>query len=391
MQYDFDREIERRDTTSVKWGFSGSWGKGADVLPLWVADMDFQAPACVLEALHRAVDHGIFGYSEAKGDYFDAVSGWFRDRFGWKTRPEWLVKTPGVVFSISVAVQALTEPGDAVLVQPPVYFPFYSQVQENGRRIVRNPLRLENGHYEIDFEDLERKLRDEAVKMLILCSPHNPVGRVWTEAELRRLGALCERYGVTVVADEIHCDFAFPEHPHTMFLKANPQLAGQTLVCTAPSKSFNLAGLQASNIWIPDEGLRERFQGVMRRVGYSALNTLALEACRAAYAGGAEWLDQCRDYLRGNLDFLRDFLTERLPEVRLIEPEGTYFAWLDFRALGLSAEELERLVLRDARLWLDGGGMFGPEGDGFQRVVLACTRKTLREALERLARAVKDR
>lgn len=384
MTYDFDCVIDRRDTDSVKWGFLEAWDKGAETLPLWVADMDFQAPPCVREALRRAVDHGIFGYSAPRRDYFEAVSGWFARRFGWEPEEDWLVTTPGVVFAIAVAIQALTEPGDGVLVQTPVYYPFYNMIEENGRRVVRSPLRLRDGRYEIDFADLEAKLSDSNTKMLLLCSPHNPIGRVWTREELRRVGELCRAHGVLVVSDEIHCDFAFPEHPHTMLLQACPEIADRAVLCTAPSKSFNLAGLQASNIFIPDPALRQRYQAVLSRNGYFSLNTLALTACAAAYRDGADWLDQCRAYLRGNLDRLREFLDRRLPTVRLIEPEGTYFAWLDCRALGLRGEALDRRML-DCGLWLDGGGMFGPEGEGFQRLVLACPRATLDQALERLA------
>ena len=298
--------------------------------------------------------------------------------------------TPGVVFAISMAIQALTEPGDAILVQPPVYYPFYNMIEENGRTVVRNPLRLRDGRYEIDFADLEAKLRS-GVKLFILCSPHNPVGRVWTREELRRVGELCLRCGVPVLSDEIHCDFAFAETPHTMLLDACPELQDRCLVCTAPSKSFNLAGLQASNIWIPSAELRERFRKVLSRCGYFGLNTMALEACRAAYEGGGDWLDACKAYLRENLDFLRQFLQEKLPELRLIEPQGTYFAWVDCSALGLNDKELDRFLLEKAKLWLDGGSMFGPEGSGFQRFVLACTRKTLREALGQLEAAIRSR
>ena len=388
MKFDFDREIDRRGTNCLKYDFAVERGLPADVLPLWVADMDFAAPPAVREALRRAVDHGIFGYSDAKEDYFAAVSAWFRERHGWEIRPEWLVRTPGVVFALAAAVRALTEPGDAVIIQPPVYYPFFSVVRENGRRVVENTLLYENGRYEIDFHDFEEKIVREQVRLFILCSPHNPVCRVWTEEELRRLGEICARHGVYVASDEIHCDFAFPEHPHTVFAKAVPELAERTVICTAPSKSFNLAGLQASNIWIPGEKTRERYRRELRRTGFSGINALGLVAAQAAYEGGGAWLDACRAYMRRNLDHLRTFLAERLPEIRLVEPEGTYFAWLDCAGLGLSGRELEDLIENEARLWLDAGRIFGGGAEHFQRVVLACTRKTLTEALERLARAV---
>lgn len=389
--YDFDRVVDRRNTNSLKYDFAAERGLPADVLPLWVADMDFPTAPPVLDALHQAVEHGIFGYSEVKGEYYRALSGWFSAHFGWETRPEWLIKTPGVVFALAMAVRALTEPGDGVLIQPPVYYPFYSVIQDNDRKLVTNELVYQNGRYAIDFEDFEAKIVHERVKLFILCSPHNPVGRVWTKEELHRIGGICEKYGVIVASDEIHCDFAFPGHPHTVFPAACPELEERTIVCTAPSKTFNLAGLQVSNIWIPNAGFREKFRREMDRSGYSQLNSLGLVAAQAAYESGGEWLSQCRGYLRGNLDFLRGFLQDRLPEIRLVEPEGTYFAWLDCSGLGLSSRELNDLVVNRAKLWLDAGHIFGKRSADFQRVVLACSRKTLEQALLQLEAAVRGK
>ena len=383
-QYNFDTVIDRKNTNSLKYDFAVERGRPADVLPLWVADMDFRAPQPVLDALHRAVEHGIFGYSDVKSAYYDAVSGWFSRRFGWQPRPEWLVKTPGVVYALAMAVRALTQPGDAVLIQPPVYYPFFSVIRDNDRTVVENPLVYREGRYAIDFEDFEKKIAEHQVKLLLLCSPHNPVGRVWSREELRRIGEICKKYNVYVVSDEIHCDFAFEEHPHHVFLEANPELAEQAIVCTAPSKTFNLAGLQVSNIWIPDRRIRTAFLKEIDRSGYSQLNTLGLAACEAAYTSGAEWLDQCRAYLRENLDYLRAYLAENIPQIRLVEPEGTYFAWLDCSGLGLSRSGLEDLIVNRAKLWLDAGHIFGGNGGQFQRVVLACPRATLEQALERL-------
>lgn len=389
-QYNFDEVINRRGTNSLKHDFAVEFGRPADVLPMWVADMDFRAPQAALDALQKAVDHGIFGYSETKGAYFDAVSGWFKTHFGWETRPEWLVKTPGVVFALSMAVRALTREGDGILVQPPVYYPFFSMIRENGRRLVENPLIYENGRYSIDFEDFERKVAERDVKLFILCSPHNPVGRVWTGEELRRLGGICEKHGVYVISDEIHCDFAFPEHPHTVFLKAVPELQERAIVCTAPSKTFNLAGLQTSNIFIPNEEMRRKFEREIHKTGYEELNTMGLAACQAAYENGADWLAHCRAYMRENLAFLRTFLAERLPQIRLVEPEGTYFAWLDCSGLGLDKKALNDLIINRAKLWLDAGQIFSPSAAQFQRVVLACPRSVLAQGLEQLERAVRE-
>ena len=389
-QYDFDAVIDRKNTNSLKYDFAVERGRPADVLPLWVADMDFRAPAPVLEALHRAVEHGIFGYSDVKPDYYAAVSNWFSQRFGWQTQPEWLVKTPGVVYALAMSVRALTQPGDAVLIQPPVYYPFFSVIRDNDRVVVENELVYQDGRYSIDFEDFERKIAQQQVKLFILCSPHNPVGRVWTLEELQRIGDICRKHNVYVVSDEIHCDFAFNDHPHHIFLTANPDLAEQTIICTAPSKTFNLAGLQVSNIWIPSKKSRTAFFMEIDRSGYSQLNTLGLVACHAAYMSGGEWLEQCRCYLRENLDYLRGFLAEHIPEIKLVEPDGTYFAWLDCSGLGLGKSDLNDLIVNRARLWLDAGHIFGGNAGQFQRVVLACSRVTLQQALCQLEAAVKS-
>ncbi|MDE7262751.1 MAG: pyridoxal phosphate-dependent aminotransferase [Oscillospiraceae bacterium] len=390
MQYNFDKIVDRRNSNSLKYDFAVERGYPADVLPLWVADMDFSAPEPVLEALHKAVAHGIFGYSDVKSDYYETVSRWFLDRFDWQTQPDWLVRTPGVVFALAMAVRALTQPGDSVLIQPPVYYPFFSVIRDNERKIIENTLVYQDGRYHVDLQDFEEKIIRNHVKLFILCSPHNPVGRVWTREELTQIGRICKKHGVFVVSDEIHCDFAFPEHPHTVFLTANSDLAGQAIICTAPSKTFNLAGLQVSNIWIPDTGIRKKFIKEIDRSGYSQLNTLGLVACQAAYQHGGEWLEQCRAYLRDNLVFLRNFLAARIPQLKLVEPEGTYFAWLDCSGLGLSRQDLNDLIVNRAKLWLDAGHIFGGNAGQFQRVVLACPRSTLREALERLERAVHD-
>lgn len=390
MKPDFDHIVDRKNTNSLKWDFIVERRYPADVLPLWVADMDFPAPAAVLDALHSRVDHGILGYSDAKSEYYEAVSDWFLRRFGWATEPEWLVKTPGVVFALSMAVQAFTQEKEAVLIQPPVYAPFFTAARYNGRNVVENRLVYRSGRYAINFVDFERKIAQENVRLFLLCSPHNPVGRVWTRGELARMGEICRRYGVIVVSDEIHCDFTLPGHPHTVFPDACPDLLERCVVCTAPSKTFNLAGLQTSNIWIPDETLRRRFQAEMRRSGISLVNALGLTACEAAYRDGEEWLEACQAYLRENLDYVREFLRKHIPEIRLVEPEGTYFAWLDCTGLGLDGQGLEDLIVYKAGLWLDAGRIFGGGADSFQRVVLACPRATLKEALLRLESAVRD-
>ena len=386
--FDFDRVIERRGTNCLKYEFAAERGKPQDVLPLWVADMDFPAPPAVQEAIHRMADHGIFGYSEVKGEYYRAAATWFERRYGWRPEQPWLVKTPGVVVALAMGVRALTDPGDAVLLTPPVYYPFFQVISDNGRRVVESELIYRNGRYDIDFDDFERKIVRENVKLFLLCSPHNPIGRVWTREELERIGRICKEHGVYVVSDEVHCDFAFQEHPHTPLLQAAPELAQRAVVCTAPSKTFNLAGLQISNNWIPGEDTRRRFQRAIDACGYSQHNAVGLVACQAAYEGGEKWFEQCRAYLRGNLDFFRQTLKERLPELKLVEPDGTYFAWVDCSGLGLSQRELDDLILHEAKLWLDAGHIFGGNGGQFQRFVLACPRSTLAQALSQLEHAV---
>lgn len=389
--YDFDKEVSRRGTNSLKYDFAKERGYPADVLPLWVADMDFPTAQPILDALQKAVEHGIFGYSEVKDEYYGAAAAWFEKHFDWRPESEWLVKTPGVVFALAMAVRALTEPNDSVLIQPPVYYPFYSVIRDNDRRLVENELLYKNGHYEIDFEDFEKKIKNDHVKLFLLCSPHNPVGRVWTKSELQKIGEICEKYNVIVVSDEIHCDFASAEHPHTIFTEAYPKLEQRSVICTAPSKSFNLAGLQVSNIWIPGAEIRRKLIKEIDRSGYSQLNTLGLIAAKAAYENGEEWLIQCKAYLRSNFEFLRGFLADRLPEIKLVEPDGTYFAWLDFSGINLSGKELDDLIINKAGLWLDAGHIFGKKSASFQRLVLACTQKTLNEALTRLESAVRGR
>jgi cystathionine beta-lyase len=388
--YNFDSIIDRRRTHSLKYDFAAKRGKPEELLPLWVADMDFASPPAVLEALSERVKHGIFGYSDAADDrYFNALSSWYNKRFDWQPKAEWLVKTPGVVFAICAAIRALTKPGDAVLIQQPVYYPFESTIKANERRLVVNQLILEDGHYRMNLEEMERQIVSERVKLFVLCSPHNPVGRVWSGEELTALGELCVRHGVYVIADEIHADFIYPGKRHWVFASLSPEIADITILCTAPTKTFNLAGLQISNIFIPNNKIRRLIIREINRSGYSQPNVMGLLACQAAYEEGEEWLEELLKYLDGNLSLLRSFLAEKLPFVKLIEPEGTYLAWLDFRALGLSDRELDELLIQKARLWLDTGSMFGLGGEGFQRINFACPESILQEALCRMEKAFK--
>lgn len=391
MNFDFDEPLDRRNTNSLKYDFAQRRGKPEDVLPLWVADMDFRTPPEVREVLRGAAEFGVFGYSESLAPYFEAVRNWYAQYFGWELSQNWLVKTPGVVFAICTAIRALTAEGDAVMLQQPVYYPFMESVESNGRRLIVSELQNKNGCYEIDFADFERKLVNEHVKLFLLCSPHNPVGRVWRRAELETIGDLCVRHGVFVVSDEIHADIVYPGSKHFVFASLKPEYAALSVTCTSPSKTFNLAGLQISNIFIPNRELRHRFKAEIVRAGYSQVGTMGLIGCQAAYRYGRPWLEALLRYLQGNIAFAREFLQARVPHVQLVEPEGTYLLWLDCRGLGLGAGELEDLVVNRAGLWLDRGAVFGPCGEGYERINAACPRATLEQALARLEQAVNRR
>ena len=388
MPVDFDTVPNRRGTNCFKYDFAREMGMPEDVLPLWVADMDFPTAPAVLERLHALAKHGIFGYTGVKDAYFSAVHNWYAQRFGWETQRSWLVTTPGVVFAIAIAIRAFTQKGDAILIQQPVYYPFADKVTENDRQLVVNPLILKNGRYEMDFADMERKIADNHVKMLLLCSPHNPVGRVWTKEELLRVGEICQKHGVLVVSDEIHADFTYAGHTHRVFASVKSEFADFTITCTAPSKTFNLAGLQNSNIFIPNRQLRHAYKKELSACGCGGTNCMGMAACQAAYEAGADWLEQLKQYLAGNLAYVRQFLREKLPDIALIEPEGTYLVWLDLRKLGLTEQQQRQLIVQDAKLWLDTGTLFGQGGEGFERINIACPRATIEQAMQRLERAV---
>ncbi|MDR1630881.1 MAG: pyridoxal phosphate-dependent aminotransferase [Oscillospiraceae bacterium] len=390
MNYNFDEIVDRRNTDALKYDFAAKRGRPDGLLPLWVADMDFRTPQCVIDALVEKSRHGIFGYTESREDFDRVLEDWFLSRFQWKMQSEWNIQTVGVVFSICSAIRVLSEPGDGVLIQQPVYYPFPEAIAENGRRVVVNRLVYENGTYKIDFDDFEQKIREEGVKIFILCSPHNPVGRVWTREELERMGGICMRYDVNVISDEIHADIVMPGHKHLVFAGLKPEFENITVTCTAPSKSFNLPGLQLANTFVANPEMRAAIRKDVNRVGYSQINVMGLVACRAAYAHGAQWLDALNAYLAENLAFVRDFLWRELPEIKLVEPQGTYLLWLDCSALGLSQTQLNTLIVNKARLWLDSGRMFGEGGEGFQRVNMACPRPLLEQALSQLRDALRE-
>ncbi|MFD1956014.1 MalY/PatB family protein [Paenibacillus thailandensis] len=391
MKYDFNLAVNRMGTRSIKWepAFLEKLD-AADTLPLWVADMDFVSPNCVVDALRERVGHRVFGYPFADGDYYDAVTGWLSKRHGWAVKPEWISVTPGIVPALSFIVRALTEPGDGVIIQEPVYAPFRQTVEGHGRTLLNNRLVQTDGYYRMDFDDLERKASLPEAKLLIMCSPHNPIGRVWTEEELRRVGDICLKHGVIVVADEIHHDLVLPGHRHTTYAALGAEYAEQAIICTAPSKTFNIAGLQNSNIIIPNPEMKKKFDKELNLFHVGGSNVLGLTAAAAAYSPeGEEWLEQLLVYLDANADFIGQFLAGRLPGVKYRKPEATYLAWLDFSALIPNGKQLERTVKKEAKVLLNPGYGFGEGGDGFMRLNFGCPRSVLEEALERIARTFK--
>lgn len=387
---DFDTVIDRKNTNCLKYDFAVKRGKPENILPLWVADMDFRISSYIQEALAHQVEHGIFGYSDTKESYFNAVSSWMEKHHHWKVEAKWLVKTPGIVFALAMAVKAFTEKGDGVLICQPVYYPFSEVIKDNERRIVDSTLvRGEDGKYSIDFQDFEEKIVRENVKLFLLCNPHNPVGRVWTREELTTLGDICRKHDVIVVSDEIHGDLIF-KGEHQVFANIKEEFQDFSVVCTAPSKTFNIAGLQVSNIFIPNDELRRQFKKQIDAAGYSQLNAAGLAACEAAYRDGEEWYNAMISYVKENIAYTKSYIEQNIPQIKMTEPEGTYLVWMDFRELGLQKSALEDLIVNKAGLWLDSGAMFGPAGEGFQRINVACARATLTEALERLKKAVKE-
>ncbi len=388
--YDFDRIVDRKNTDCLKYDFAVRRGQPEGVLPLWVADMDFQTAPEILDAVEARVRHGIFGYTETGEKYFEAVAGWMLEKHQWEVRPEWLVKTPGVVFALAMAIRAFSRERDAVLIQQPVYYPFSEVISDNRRRVVSSDLvQGADGRFYIDFEDFERKIQENHVPLFLLCSPHNPVGRVWTREELTRIGEICLKHHVTVVSDEIHEDFVFGGRKHFVFADLNKEFREISVTCTSPAKTFNLAGLQVSNIFIPSEALRRSFQRQISAAGYSQLNTLGLTACEAAYRFGGAWYKEVMEYLADNLAFFKGYVEKYLPMLRMTEPEGTYLVWVDFRGLGLPEEKLEELIVQRANLWLDSGAVFGKAGEGFERFNAACPRSILRQALNQLREAIR--
>ena len=389
MDYNFNKITDRHNTNACKLDLAVIRGKPADVLSLWVADMDFPTSPAILEALHKKIDHGIFGYSCMDEAFHTALANWMKNEHNFTFDRRELVTTPGVVFAIACAIKAFSKEGEAVLIQTPVYYPFKNMIEANNRRTITSSLFEKDGKWQINFEDFEKKIIENDVKLFILCSPHNPVSRVWTRDELSRLAEICLRHKVIVFADEIHNDFVYSPNLHTIFSTLSPEVAENSVVSMSPSKTFNLAGLQFSTNFIKNPALRAKFKAEREKTGYDEPSLMGLVAARAAYENGKPWLEELKKHLLSNIDFVRDYLKDKLPLVRLIEPEGTFLLWLDFSAYEIPDAELDDLIVNKAKVWLDRGTMFGPEGDKYQRINIATPQPLLKEAIDRIAGALR--
>lgn len=390
MKYDFDTAINRTATNSIKWDYLQSIFGTEDVLPLWVADMDFASPPCVTEALVARARHPVYGYPGTPQALFEAASQWMTRRFNVKVQPEWMTVVSGVVSGLNAAVEAFTRPGDNIIVQPPVYPPFFNVALSRGRHVIENPLREQDGHYVMDFEDLRSKI-DDRTKLLILCSPHNPVGRVWTKEELVHVTMICAERDILILTDEIHADLVYGKDTHIPFASLGPEASKRCITFISPSKTFNVAGLFTSIAFTENAELLRRLQASIRKARTDHVNLFGIEACIAAYKGGEEWLEELLAYLKENAVYIERFLQERLPQIRMRMPEATYLGWLDFRRLGFSGSKLKQFMVEEARLGLNNGASFGTGGEGFQRINFGCSRAMLEEAMLRLEKAVCER
>ena len=391
MSYNFNQIFDRHNTNAVKLDLAVPRGKPADVLSLWVADMDFPTSPAILESLHKKIDHGIFGYSCLDEPFHQALSAWMKNEHNFTFERRELVTTPGVVFAISSAIKAFTQEGESVLIQTPVYYPFKNMIEANNRRTITSSLYEKDGKWQINFEDFEKKIIDNNVKLFILCSPHNPVSRVWTRQELSQLAEICLRHNVIVFADEIHNDFVYAPNVHTVFSTLSQEIAENSIVSMSPSKTFNLAGLQFSTNFIKNPSLRSKFKAERDKTGYDEPSLMGIVAARAAYESGKPWLEELKKHLLSNIDFIRNYLAKKLPKARLIEPEGTFLLWIDFSAYGIPDGELDDLIVNKAKVWLDRGTMFGAEGDCYQRINIATSQVLLQEAIDRIAGALRGR
>jgi cysteine-S-conjugate beta-lyase len=387
MNYNFDEIIPRKNTSSVKYDLLEKLFGSKDLLPLWVADMDFRTPDFVVNAIKERASHEIYGYSFRSTSYNDAITGWFKRRHDWKIKPGWLAFSPGVVPAINMIVMGFTDPGDEIILQPPVYFPFFSAVENHGRVMVHNQLSYKKGRYFFDLDDLEAKITDRT-RLLMLCNPHNPVGRAWTKDELTQLAEICIKNNILILSDEIHCDLVLPPHKHVILASLSETIASLTITTVAPSKTFNLAGMATSTVIISNPELKRKYDKILEQVHVGLGNLFGNVATEAAYTHGDDWLDQMLDYLKGNARFVCDYLETFLPQIKPIPLEATYLLWLDCKHTGFeSDEQLKDFMIQKAGLALSEGVSFGMGGEGFMRMNLACPRATLQKALEKIVKA----
>lgn len=390
--YNFDEVIERKGTNCAKWDGWKTHDKAEDVMPLWVADMDFKALPEITEAIIERAKHGVYGYTFVDDEYFQAICDWMQRRHNLTVTPENIVTTPGVVTALKLAVNVFTKPGDAIIINKPVYAPFDGSIDANNRTKIECPMIYDGSSYKMDFELFEQLIVDNDVKMYILCNPHNPIGKVWTKEELQKMGNICKKHGVLVVSDEIHHDFVYPGYQYTSFVNADESFKEFSIICTAPSKTFNIAGIKTSNILFFNDKLKDTFTKAKGAYGFSAEpNIFGIEACKAAYTHGDKWVDELVAYLDGNVKFLDNYLKEKMPMIKLVKPEGLYVVWVDFNALNMSNEELASFMSDEAKVWFNEGYSFGKEGSGFERINIATPRSVLKEALDRLYNALKAR
>ncbi|WP_226883827.1 MalY/PatB family protein [Paraclostridium bifermentans] len=387
MNYNFDTIIDRSNNFAAKWSEMDKKYGTNDLIPMWVADMDFKAAPCIIDALRNRLEQGIYGYTTRPNSYNESIVNWVSRRFGWNIKSEWLVFSPGVIPAISILIQELTNEGDKIMIQEPVYSPFNSVVKDNKRELVISPLKkLEDGNYVMDYEDIESKIKD--VKIFILCNPHNPVGRVWTKEELKQLGDICIKHNVKVISDEIHSDIIFKGYKHIPFASICKEFEQNSITCMAPTKTFNIAGLQMSQVILPNEDDYKALDSAFARIDIRRNNAFSLVATESAYNNGEEWLTDFIDYLEGNMDFAVDYIEKNMPKLKVRKPQGTYLLWVDFSELGLSDEEVAKFLVENAKVALNNGPSFGIGGQGYQRINLACPRSMVEEALTRIKNAI---
>ncbi len=384
----FDEIVDRHGTTCLKYDFAMKRKGRTDLIPMWVADMDFKLPDEILNEFHKRIDHGIFAYSDPLDDYYEALNGWFSTQHGFTIKPEWNTILPGIVMVLATAVNCYTKPGDACLITQPVYYPFREVIVQNDRKLVNSQLDYTDGRYTVNYEDFEQKIVDNNVKLFILCNPHNPVGRVWTAEELTKMLDICYKHGVIVVDDEVHADFVYPGYKAVSVMTLDEKYADHVIVCTSPSKTFNVAGLQPANIIIRNKEMHDAFEMQKGRAGYSNASIFGMLACKACYTHGSEWVKEMNAYINENMIYFRNFVKANFPKARFVEPEGTYLIWVDFSGYGFTDEELEHIMVDEAHLWLDNGAIFGPATAQFERFNIACPKSVVIQCLDQLKEAI---